>query len=48
MSRHLPETTDFHKALMTATGGGIWVGRDKEGELTLQSTTSYALKFNLV
>ena len=24
MSRHLPETTDFHTALMTATGGGIW------------------------
>ena len=21
MSRHLPETTDFHKALMTATEG---------------------------
>ena len=24
MSRHLPETTDVHIALMTAISGGIW------------------------
>ena len=24
MSRHISETTDFHKALMTATSGCIW------------------------